>query len=147
VFKGHYENTINEKGRLSIPSRFREILKLGDTDTLVIAKGLEKCLWAYSPEGWEKVEKKVSGLSSVRMADIVYKRHVMGSAEECQLDGQGRILVPASLRSYANLKRKCLCVGVGDRFEIWDREAYDAFMDDAMKDPASLRKDLAEMGL
>jgi len=71
----------------------------------------------------------------------------MGSAEECQLDAQGRILVPLSLREYAGLKKKCLCVGVGERFEIWDVDTYDAFMKEAMKDPASLRKDLAELGL
>ncbi|HNY65799.1 MAG TPA: division/cell wall cluster transcriptional repressor MraZ [Deltaproteobacteria bacterium] len=147
MFKGHYVNTINEKGRLSIPSKFRDHLSGSDAETLVVTKGLDQCLLAYAPEEWEKMERKASGLSSVRMADIVYKRHVMGSAEECQLDAQGRILVPLSLREYAGLKKKCLCVGVGERFEIWDVDTYDAFMKEAMKDPASLRKDLAELGL
>lgn len=146
MFKGHYVNSINDKGRLSIPSKFRDFLNGSETDTLVITKGLDLCLVAYAPEDWEKMEKKASSLSTVRMADIVYKRHVMGSAEECQLDAQGRILVPATLREYAGLRKKCLCVGVGERFEIWDVETYDAFMKEALKDPASLRKDLADLG-
>jgi MraZ protein len=71
----------------------------------------------------------------------------MGSAEECQIDGQGRILVPSSLRDYAGLKKKCLFVGVADRFEIWDVETYDLYMKEALKDPDSLREKLAELGL
>lgn len=147
VFKGHYVNSINEKGRLSIPSKFRDVLSQWDTDHLIVTKSLDKCLMAFAPEEWEKMEKKASSLSTVRRADIIFKRHVMGSAEECQLDTQGRILIPASLRDYADLKRKCLIVGIADRFEIWDIETYDAYMKEALKDPESLRVELAELGL
>jgi MraZ protein len=113
VFSGHIVNSMNEKGRLSIPSKFRDLLNESGTATLIITKSFDPCLVACAPDEWEKMEKKASSLSTVRMADIVYKRHVMGSAEECQLDAQGRILIPASLREYAGLKKKCLCVGVG----------------------------------
>lgn len=147
MFKGHFINSINEKGRLSIPSKFRDVLSGWETDYLVVTKGLDQCLTAYAPEEWERMEKKAANLSAIRRADIVYKRHVMGSAEECQIDAQGRILVPSTLRDYAGLKKKCLCVGVIDRFEIWDVETYDLYMKEALKDPDSLREVLAELGL
>lgn len=147
VFKGHYVNSINEKGRLSIPSKFRDVLTELDTDHLIVTKSLDTCLMAFSPEDWERMEKKASCLSAVRRADIVFKRHVMGSAEECQIDAQGRILIPASLRDYAGLRKKCLIVGIVDRFEIWDTETYDAYMQKALEDPESLRTELAELGL
>jgi MraZ protein len=147
MFNGHYINSINEKGRLSIPSRFRDFLSGCEVDNFIITKSFDQCLVAYSPEEWEKTVKKASSLSSVRMADKVYKRHVMGSAEECQLDAQGRILIPASLREYAGLKKKCLCVGVGERFEIWDKDTYDAFMQEAMKDRTTFAEELAALGL
>lgn len=146
MFKGHYINSINDKGRLSIPSKFREFLSGIETDTLVITKSFDQCLVAYAPDEWEKMEKKASGLSAIRMADKVYKRHIMGSAEECQLDAQGRILIPATLREYAGLKKKCLCVGVGERFEIWDKDAYEAFMQEALKNRTSFEDELAALG-
>jgi len=147
MFKGHYINSINDKGRLSIPAKFREVLSGCESDVLIVTKSLDQCLMAYAPEEWERMEQKASALSTIRRADIIFKRHVMGSAEECQIDGQGRILVPSSLREYAGLKKKCLFVGVVDRFEIWDVETYDLYMKEALKDPESLREKLAELGL
>ena len=147
MLKGHYVNSINGKGRLSIPSRFREVLSEWDAKYLVITKGLDRCLVAFPPEAWERMEKLASGLSMVRKVDIIFKRHVVGSAEECQLDAQGRILIPLNLREYARLTKKCLFVGITDRFEIWDEDTYTAYMDESLKDPESLREQLATIGL
>jgi MraZ protein len=147
VLKGHVVNSINSKGRLSIPSKFREVLSEWDAEQIIVTKGLDKCLMAFAPDDWERLEKKASTLSMVRKADILFKRHVMGSAEECQIDAQGRILIPASLREYADLKKKCLFVGITDHIEIWDRETYDAYMKEALKDSESLIEGLAELGL
>ncbi|MGC9325038.1 MAG: division/cell wall cluster transcriptional repressor MraZ [Desulfomonilia bacterium] len=147
MLKGHLVNSMNDKGRLSIPSRFREILSEWDARHLVITKGLDRCLVAFAPDDWERMEKIASRLSMVRKADIVFKRHVVGSAEECPIDAQGRILIPQHLREYAQLKKKCLFVGITDRFEIWDPNNYEAFMDDSLKDPEGMREDLAIIGL
>jgi MraZ protein len=147
VLKGHVVNSINDKGRLSIPSKFREVLSEWDADQIIVTKGLDKCLMAFAPDDWERLEKKAANLSMVRKADIFFKRHVMGSAEECQIDAQGRILIPASLRDYADLKKKCLFVGITDHIEIWDQDTYDAYMDEALKDSESLLEGLAELGL
>ena len=147
VLKGHVVNSINSKGRLSIPSKFREVLTEWDADQIIVTKGLDKCLMAFAPDAWGVLEKKAAKLSMVRKADILFKRHVMGSAEECQIDAQGRILIPASLREYAHLTKKCLFVGITDRMEIWDQETYDAYMNEALKDSESLLEGLAELGL
>lgn len=147
MFKGHYVNSINDKGRLSIPSKYREALEGGGTDTLIITKWLDTCLTAFAPEEWELVEEKARHLSMVRKADIFFKRHVIGSAEECSLDAQGRVLIPASLREYAGLKKKCLFVGITDRFEIWDAQIYDQCMRQALEGPDDLREELAKLGL
>ncbi len=147
VFTGHYINSINEKGRLSIPSKFREILSGCSADSVWVTKDLDRCLAAYSPDEWENAKDKASKLSDVRRADIIYKRHILNSAVECQIDAQGRILIPVSLREYAGLKKKCYIMGVSNRFEIWDADTYDLYMNEATKDPDSLRKELAELGI
>ena len=147
MLKGHVVNSINNKGRLSIPSKFREVLSEWDAEQIIITKGLDKCLMSFAPDDWERLEKKASTLSMVRKADILFKRHVMGSAEECQIDAQGRILIPASLREYADLTKKCLFVGITDHMEIWDLETYNAYMKEALKDSESLLEGLAELGL
>ena len=131
---------------MSIPSKFREILSGCKADYVVVTKDLDRCLAAYAPDEWDKAELKASKLSDVRKADIIYKRHILNSAEECQIDAQGRILIPVSLREYAGLKKKCYVMGVSNRFEIWDADTYDQYMTEAMKDPDSLREQLAELG-
>ena len=147
MFKGHYINLINEKGRVSIPSKFREIVERRGADRLIVTKGLDCCLVAFTPDEWERLEEKARRLSMVKRSDIVFKRQVIGSAEECQIDAQGRILIPGALREYGGLKKKCLFVGVTDRFEIWDQDTYNEFMQAALKDPEDLRRELAELGL
>ncbi len=147
MFKGHYINVISEKGRVSIPSRFRELMERRGADRLIITKGLDRCLVAFTPDEWERLEEKARHLSMVKMSDIIFKRQVIGSAEECQIDSQGRILIPGALREYGGLKKKCLFLGVTDRFEIWDQDTYNEFMQAALKDHGDLRKELAELGL
>jgi len=148
VLKGHYVNSINEKGRLSIPSRFRDILKEWDASQLIVTKSIvDRCLLAFAPEDWERMEQLAKGLSMVKKEDIVFKRHLVGSAEECPIDAQGRILIPSGLRDYAGLKKKCLLVGLVDRIEIWDQDTYNKSMEEALEDSEKLREGLAKLGL
>ena len=147
MLKGHYVNTINEKGRLSIPSKFREFLNEWGANVLIVTKSIDPCLWVFTPDDWEKIEKIATGLSMVRQEDMWFKRHVVGSAEECPLDAQGRILIPSSLRDYAGLRKKCLVVGLVGRIEIWDQDTYNKGMEEALKDSGKLRKELASIGL
>jgi len=147
VFKGHHVNTINEKGRLSIPSKFRDRLNECGADRLVVTKSVDPCLWVFTPEEWEKMEKIAAGLSTMNRLQMAYKRHVIGSAEDCIIDPQGRILIPLSLREYAGLKKKCLIVGLVNRIEIWDNDTYNGSTADAFDELRNSREDLAALGL
>lgn len=150
MFKGHYINSINGKGRLSIPSKYREIINEWNSDHLIITKAFETCLIVFAPDDWKKLENKAVGLSMIKKADMMFKRHVVGSAEECQIDAQGRILIPASLREYACLNKKCLFVGITNRFEIWDLETYESYtkrMTQEFEESEALQENLAELGL
>jgi len=146
VFKGHHINTINEKGRLSIPAKFRDRLAECGADRLVVTKSIDPCLWVFTPEEWERMERLASGLSTVRKVEMAFRRHIIGSAEDCPIDAQGRILIPMSLRTYAGLKKKCLIVGLVNRIEIWDNETYDRGMAD-LKELDDHREFLANLGL
>lgn len=141
MFKGHYSNSINEKGRLSIPSKFRDTLKEWGAPHLVVTKSIDHCLLAFAPDDWERIAKLASSLS------IIFKRHLVGSAEDCPIDAQGRILIPSGLREYAGLSKKCLLVGIIDRFEIWDQDRYNKSMEEALEDSEKLREGLAKLGL
>ncbi len=147
MFNGHYTNTVNSKGRVSIPSKFRELIDERESAHIIISKTLrESCLTAYLPEDWEVMLEKVARLSSTREAIMYYRRHVIGSAEECQIDAQGRILIPANLREHAGLNGKCQIVGVGERFEIWNEDAYGAYIG-RMEDKEGLLEDLEKLDL
>jgi MraZ protein len=127
VFNGHYRNSINDKGRLSIPSKFRDLI--GEPGCIVLGKTLhESCLTAYTLDHWERLLEKTAKLSTTKEALMYYRRHVIGSAEECQIDPQGRVLIPAHLREHAALSGKCQIVGIGERFEIWNEDAYEAYL-------------------
>jgi MraZ protein len=147
VLKGHYVNSINEKGRLSIPSKFRDVLRDLGASYLIVTKSIDRCLLAFAPDDWERMEKLASGLSMMKKEDIWFKRHLVGSAEECLIDAQGRILIPAGLRDYADLKKKCLLVGIIDRFEIWDQDTYNKSMKEALEDSEKMREGLAKLSI
>ena len=148
MLNGHYAYSINEKGRLSIPSKFREFLNdLGSKHLMVTKNIVDRCLLAYPPDAWEKLEKKAEGLSMVKREEAVFKRQLVGSAAECVIDAQGRILIPSVLRDYAGLKKKCLLVGIVDHIEIWDEDTYNKIMEEALEDSEKLREGLAKLGL
>ncbi len=132
---------------MSIPSKFRDTLDEAEGGRIIISKTLrESCLTAYTLEDWEGLLEKISRVSTTKEAVMYYRRHVIGSAEECQIDAQGRILVPAHLREHAGLEKKCQLVGIGTRFEIWNEEAYEAYQE-RMENKEELLEVLDEIGL
>ena len=112
-----YQHTIDAKGRLFIPVRMRE--ELGQT--FYVTLSMEKCLSAYSSESWERFKEKKRQMSQVNQKLM---RPLFAMAAKCELDGQGRINLPQSLRGFAGLKKNVAIVGVGDRVEFWDSERY-----------------------
>jgi MraZ protein len=124
MFLGEYEHTIDTKGRMAIPAKFRTQMVPGS----ILSKGMGTCLSVYTLERWEeKSNELVASKSSDELRD--FERRIYPSASEVDLDGQGRMIIPAKLRSYANLGNEVTVVGVRDHFEIWDRGAWQAYQE------------------
>ena len=120
MFMGEYNHTIDTKGRLIIPARFRD--ELGEQ--FVITKGLDGCLNIYTTEEWKKLEAKLMALPMTNKDARKFTRFMISGASECELDKMGRILVPQSLRAAACLVKDVVLSGVGNRVEVWDKDKW-----------------------
>jgi MraZ protein len=119
MFLGEYEHTIDAKGRMAVPARFRSQMN----DGAVVSKGMGTCLSVYTTKRWEeKSAELATGKTSDELRD--FERRIYPSASEIELDGQGRMIIPARLRTYAGLGSDVTVAGVRDHFEIWDRAAW-----------------------
>ena len=122
MFLGEYEYSMDERGRVAVPARFRDEFKAG----LVLARGLDRCITAYSPEGWQRLTGRLESLSFTQADVRRVQRAVYGGAYEAELDRQGRVLLPAALRSYAEIRQGVVIVGMNDHLELWDAEHWAA---------------------
>ncbi|GHV83557.1 transcriptional regulator MraZ [Spirochaetia bacterium] len=124
MLNGGANNTLDDKGRVTFPAALK---KSFSGDVLILTRGIEGCLWAYSPEQWkifsEYWERKSPMLKDVRRM----QRHFLGWAQEVEIDKSGRLAIPQSLREYAKLTRNCTIMGTGQRIEIWDSASYEAY--------------------
>jgi MraZ protein len=118
---GEYEHTIDEKGRLTLPVRFREAL----AEAVVLTRGMDGCLYAYSTGDWQRVvDSELANLDSLTREGRLMQRYFFAGAAEVQPDRQGRIVIPAPLADYAKLTREVVIAGVYDHLEIWPRDAW-----------------------
>ena len=124
MFRGRSKHTLDSKGRLAIPVRFKETLEQRSEDCLVITSH-DSCLWGYARDDWIELEKKVAGLSQFDNSGIIFLRYFISGAEECTIKN-GRITIPQSLREVAGLEKEIVLVGLLTRFEIWDRAKWEA---------------------
>lgn len=122
---GTYEHTIDAKGRLFIPAKLRE--ELGDT--FYLAVGVDACLAIYPPETWSRFTEK---FASLPMSQSKAMRPLFANAAKCELDGQGRIVIPQKLRKYAGLEKDAVIIGVNDRAEIWSADAWNTQEEEEM---------------
>ena len=146
MFRGRFHYGIDTKGRLSIPSRFREVLA-GNSDERLIITNFDQCLWAYPFAEWQELEKKVAALPQFLEEVRALQRVFISAATECPLDRQGRVLIPPSLREYADIKREVIVVGMTKRIEIWARERWDTVFESAQRRLEGLGNKLADLGL
>ena len=123
-FRGQFSHTLDRKGRVSIPVRFREIIRAKYDDQLVLTPRETGCLRAYPLLEWERLEENLKRFNKFNRTVDNFKRLLFSSAQDCTLDGQGRILVPPDLRERAGLPEKVLFVGMMEFFEIWNRETF-----------------------
>jgi MraZ protein len=134
MFRGRFEHTLDGKGRLSIPMRFREVL-LGKSDeriviTNFVLDGL-KCLDVYPLEAWSRLEDDIRKRPKFDRKMLMFQNYYFGGASECVVDKQGRILIPPPLRKYAELKRDVVLVGDVEKFRVWDLDAWKKIFSDA----------------
>lgn len=124
-FIGEYYHTIDTKGRVIIPQKYREDLG----ETFILSKGLDGCLWIHPMEEWREFTANLRELSTIDKGSRQFKRFFMSGATECEFDKQGRILVPASLRKYADLQKDVVLTGMDTRIELWSAEKWDVESD------------------
>lgn len=135
MFMGEYHHTIDDKGRIIIPSKFR--VELGDK--FVLTRGLENCLFAYPEKAWNQIVEKLNKLPFTKKDARNFSRFFLSGATVVEFDKQGRINISSPLATYANLSKECVVIGVGDRLEIWDNEKWNQFFEeneDSMSDIA-----------
>lgn len=118
---GEFAHNIDRKGRLIMPAKFRE--ELGER--VVVNRGLDGCLYVYTLDQWQIVYEKLSMLPTTKKDARKYQRLMLSKASECDLDGQGRILIPANLVSLAELEKECMIVGVANHIEIWAKHKWE----------------------
>ena len=138
MFMGEFHHNIDDKSRIVLPSKFRE--ELGDT--FVITRGLEGCLFVYSMLEWNNIVQKLKQLPFTKKDARAFLRFFLSGASECQTDKQGRIAIPSTLVSYANLTKECVVIGVNDRLEIWSNESFSNLFKENEKDIANIAEDL-----
>jgi len=148
VFRGSSNHTIDSKGRIIIPTRFRDMIKTNGEEGVVITR-MDECLKTYPYNAWAEIEKKILSLSVKSDAMRRFRRVFIGGAFECTCDKQGRVLIPPTLREYAKLEKEIVLVGVLDHFEIWSRDRWDtenSRLDEDLK-KEDVRLEIAELGL
>lgn len=128
LLTGEYRNTLDEKGRISFPSKLRTVLT---ENVLMITQGLDGCLWLYTPAEWKNFSAKLMEQASPFNQDSrLVLRHLIAPAQEVEFDKIGRLSIPQSLREHARLSKECVIMGVNKYMELWDAERYDQYLAD-----------------
>jgi MraZ protein len=148
MFRGLSFHTIDEKGRIIIPSRFRDVVRAGGHNGVMMSM-MDKSLFAYTYEEWNKIEQKVLDMAEKSESMRRFRRIFIGGAHEVLSDKQGRVLIPPTLRQYANLEKEIVMVGVLDHFEIWSRENWERENQELFEDLKNedVRNEIAKLGL
>ncbi|OOE12031.1 division/cell wall cluster transcriptional repressor MraZ [Fictibacillus arsenicus] len=123
MFMGEYQHSIDEKGRMIIPSKFRE--ELGTE--FILTRGLDQCVFGYPLSEWKIIEEKLKALPFTKKDARAFTRFFFSGAAECQLDKQGRVNIASPLRDYAKLEKDCVVIGVSNRIEIWSKSVWEEY--------------------
>jgi MraZ protein len=123
MFMGEYQHSVDEKGRMIVPAKFRDTLG----QTFIITRGLDNCLFIYPNEEWSVLEQKLKALPLMKSDARAFTRFFFSGATECELDKQGRVNIPNNLREHAKLDKECIVIGVSNRVEIWSKETWDSY--------------------
>ncbi len=142
MFSGEYEHTLDEKGRLIIPARFRPGLSEG----FLVTRGLDGCLFVFPPSAWKALSEKMASLPLSQASARLFTRMIY-SGTECKLDKQGRILLPAPLREHADIEGEVVIIGVNFRLEIWSKKRWQQQTTRMEDESGSIAEQLTTMGI
>ena len=143
VFLGEYRHTVDDKGRLIIPSKFRE----GFGSHLIATRGLDRCLFLYPHDEWRQLEQKLRALPLAQREARAFVRFFFSGATECEFDRQGRISLPPALREYAGLEKDAVIIGVSSRVEVWSAAEWDAYMAEAGQSFGAIVEKVVDLGI
>lgn len=140
---GEYNHNLDTKGRVSVPSKFRDDLGT----SFIVTKGLDNCLFAYSKQEWQTFEEKLKTLPMTNTNARNFVRFFFSGATECEIDKQGRINIPQTLREYAGLTKDVIIIGVATRAEIWDREKWENYTSPENMDVDEIASQMSNLGI
>lgn len=143
MFYGEYLHTVDAKGRVIVPAKFRE----GLGEKFIVTKGLDNCLFAYSLNEWKELESKLKNLPFTDKDVRAFVRFFFAGACECELDKQGRVLLPQNLREHAGIEKEIYVLGVSSRVEIWDKNKWDLYSGDENIGPDKIAEKMAMLGI
>lgn len=143
MFTGEYVHSFDEKGRVIMPSKFRN--ELGEI--FYIGKGLDKCLFVYPIEAWTEFVGKLRNLSSFNKQERFFLRQFVSGFSECSFDKQGRILIPPSLREFSGLNNEATIIGVIDRIEIWNKDSWNSYSNNEEFDFDLIAEKMSDLGI
>ena len=146
MFRGQFSHSVDAKGRVSLPARFRDVLLAdGDARFVLTPAVFDPCLHLYPMKAWEEFERKVSDLPSLDATAIRFRRLYVSAAVECELDGSGRVLVPPHLRDKIKLDKDALWAGMGRTLELWAKSSWDAALTMTSEEADSFRAALEQL--
>ncbi|WP_205135628.1 division/cell wall cluster transcriptional repressor MraZ [Virgibacillus halotolerans] len=143
MFMGEFQHNIDTKGRIIVPSKFRD--ELGEN--FVVTRGLDKCLFAYPMDEWRNLELKLKKLPLTKKDARAFTRFFFSGAVECEVDKQGRINLPQPLRNYAVLEKECVVIGVSDRIEIWAIDKWEDYFNESEESFAEIAENLMDFDI
>ncbi|MCK1977259.1 division/cell wall cluster transcriptional repressor MraZ [Jeotgalicoccus huakuii] len=143
MFMGEYKHNLDTKGRIIVPSKFRDLL----SEQFVITRGLDRCLFAYTMDEWSRIEEKLKTLPLTKKDARKFTRLFFSGATNVEIDKQGRINIPQNLRDYAGLSKDCTVIGVSSRIEIWDTESWEDFYTESEDNFEEIAEDLIDFDL
>jgi MraZ protein len=145
MFRGQFQHSIDAKGRISLPARFRDAIGASGDPRFVLTSALfDPCLHLYPMNAWEELEEKIAGLASMDPNVVRFRRLYVSAACECEADKHGRVLIPGGLREKAHLKKDALWAGMGRHLELWSAKAWEAALELSPDEEANFKQAVLE---
>jgi MraZ protein len=140
---GEFKHNLDQKGRVSIPAKFRQKFAEG----LILTRGIDQCVFGFPKSEWEKVVNKITNLPLSQANARAFARLMLSGAFEAEIDNQGRVLIPEVLRKYAHLEKKVVIVGMHNRIEIWDEKKWEEYKKQSEENSEEIAERLSDLGI